>query len=814
MSWILPTSVVVSFALGLLAPVLHRLLGTRLGRLLAVWPLLLFASFVNLAPRIAGGDTLRVAYRWFTVPLHWLPGADARGLQAPAIDFSFHLDGLALLFVLLITGIGALVLFYAGSYLGREENHGTFFAYLMLFVGAMLGVVLADNLFAMYLFWEATSFTSFLLIGFWSHRDESRYGALKALLVTASGGLALLAGFVLMLVITGSVDLAGILGNRDVLLGSPLYPVVLVLVLLGAFTKSAQAPFHLWLPNAMEAPTPVSAYLHSAAMVKAGVYLIARMAGVIGGTSLWMLIVSVVGITSLVLGSYLALRQTDLKAILAFSTISQLGLIISLFGWGTPLAVTAAVFHILNHSVFKAALFMMVGIVDKQTGTRDVRLLRGLGAGMPVTAAIALVASLALAGVPPLNGFVSKEMFFSASLETGSLWAAPGDGGFWGLVFPVLAVLGSALTFIYSLVISHGVFFSKRRAEGRAEARGEGEPEAGLEGAARPGDPPAGLWLAPALLAAAAIVLGIAPGIVDRSVVAPAVRAVVGEPVHIPLALWHGINVPLFMSVGVIGVGAAAYWRLAALQHLIGRIPTRLNVNALYDWTLEALTKVSEFVEGRMLTGFTRDYIAYLLGFFVALVGVTVASTGNFPLHSDWPPRGTLQWTELLFFFLICGAALSVPFYRTRVAMVIGMGAVGTSLVMMWTLFRAPDLALTMLVVEPVTLLLFLLVFVYLPRLTPDVFPRLAGRLNMLLAGATGVAVALLLLGTRGVRTARPVADWYLENSVPVAHGSNVVNVILVDFRGFDTMIEITILTLAGLGIYILSNLRFKGGRK
>src|SRR5690606_29408837 len=418
----------------------------------------------------------------------------------------FYLDGLALLFVLLITGIGALVLYYAGSYLGKDENHGAFFAYLMLFVGAMLGVVLADNLFVMYLFWEATSFTSFLLIGFWSRREESRYGALTALLVTGSGGLAMLAGAVLIVVVTGSVEFAAVLAGREALHASPLYPAMLILMLLGAFTKSAQVPFHLWLPNAMEAPTPVSAYLHSAAMVKAGIYLIARMAGFVGGTPLWATIVTAVGLTSLVLGSYLALRQTDLKAILAFSTISQLGLIVSLFGLGTPLAVTAAVFHILNHSVFKAALFMMVGIVDKQTGTRDIRKLKGLGAAMPMTAGIGLIAALPLAGVPPLNGFVSKEMFFSASLE-----AAAAGGVFAGALgarlLPILAVLGSIFTFICSLIISHGIFF------GRDE-----NPRAREH--APPSEPSFGLWLPAAVLAFLAVLFGLAPGVVDAPVVA------------------------------------------------------------------------------------------------------------------------------------------------------------------------------------------------------------------------------------------------------------------------------------------------------
>lgn len=802
MSWILPVSVFGSLALGMLAPLLHRRLGVGLGRVLAVWPLVLFASFASLALPVANGVTVRAAYRWFSIPLHWLPLSDADGASAPGIHVGFHLDGLALLFVLLITGIGALVLFYAGSYLGKGENHAAFFAYLMLFVGAMLGVVLADNLFVLYLFWELTSITSFLLIGFWSHREESRKGALKALLVTASGGLALLAGSVLILVITGSADLATILASRELLHGHSLYPVVLLLVLLGAFTKSAQVPFHLWLPNAMEAPTPVSAYLHSAAMVKAGIYLVARMSSVVGGSALWVWVLSAVGITSLVFGAYLALRQRDLKAILAFSTISQLGLMMTLFGWGTPLAITAALFHILNHSVFKAALFMMVGIVDKQTKTRDIDRLKGLGPFMPVTGIITLVAALALGGFPPLNGFVSKEMFFSASLEAGGVLTRAGTPGFLSTyLFPTLAVVGSVFTFVYSLIISHGIFYKRGRQGG------------GLEDVVEPTDPPVSLWIAPAMLAGA-VILGLAPGIVDKNVVAPAVHAVLGQPVSVPLALWHGVNAPLLMSLGVMVLGMVLYVGFGTVQRALRSVPTRPNVNALYDWSLDALTKVSEFIVGRMMTGFTRDYLAYLLGFLVILVGVTVVSTGAFPLRIDWPPAGTLEWTELLFSVLIAAATLSIPFFRTRVATVLALGVIGMSLVMLWTLFRAPDLALTMLVVDTITLLLYLLVFVYLPRLRQDVFPRVTRWVNALIAAGTGMAVTLLMLGARGIRDGKPVADWYVENSLPAAKGSNVVNVILVDFRGFDTLLETTILTLAGLGVYILASLRFKGGPK
>lgn len=832
----LPFSVLVSIALGLLAPVLHRWFGARLGRVLALWPFALFLYFIRLAPRLAEGEVLQAAYRWFSFPLTWLRPGSGGGSGSLDIHFGFSLDGLALLFVLLITGIGALVLFYAGHYLSKEEDHPKFFAYLMLFIGAMLGVVLADNLLLLYTFWEATSVTSFLLIGFWSHRDESRKGALKALLVTAGGGLALLAGSVLMLVNTGSADISTILANRETLHASPLYPVTLILVLVGAFTKSAQVPFHLWLPNAMEAPTPVSAYLHSAAMVKAGIYLIARMSGMFGGSTLWLLLLSIVGTTSLVLGSYLALRQTDLKAILAFSTISQLGLIVTLFGWGTPLAMTAAMFHILNHSVFKAALFMTVGIVDHQTGSRDIRSLKGLGALMPVTAAISLIASLALAGVPPLNGFITKEMYFSASLEAGALLAGVPGGAVLGSLYPALAVAGSLLTFVYSLTISLGVFFGRQPGARSPVGDRGGDPSVG-ERASDPSvedgatarsvgdwatdrlkeritDPSFGLWFPPALLAAGAVALGLFPAAVDARIVASAARATLGQAADTPLLLWHGVNTPLLMSLAVMAGGLIGHVRRDALGRTLARIPTRFNVNALYDWGLETLTKVSEFVEARLLTGFTRDYIAYLLGFFLALLTFTVVMSGFFPLRADWPPQGALEWAELLFATLMAGVALCIPLVRSRVASVIALGAVGTGMVMLWTLFRAPDLALSMLVVETVTLLLFLLVFVYLPRLKRDVFPRGVQRVNLLIAGGAGLAVTLLLLGVRGIRDGRPIADWYLENSLALAGGRNVVNVILVDFRGFDTMFEIVVLALAGLGVFIISNLRFKGGPK
>lgn len=782
MSWILPTSVLLSFLLGLLAPLLYRGIGERVGRALAFYPLGLFVLFASLAPAIAEGEALRLQ-------LPWIPAA--------GIHFGFALDGLAMLFVLLITGIGALVFYYAGWYLDPQEDQGKFFAYLTLFLGAMLGVVLADNLILLYLFWEMTSFTSFLLIGFWSHRDESRYGALKALLVTAGGGLALLAGIVLILVAAGTVDISALLAGSGALRESVLYPAILLTVVVGAFTKSAQVPFHLWLPNAMEAPTPVSAYLHSAAMVKAGIYLIARMSGMLGDTALWVLVVSAVGIISLVLGSYLALRQTDLKAILAFSTISQLGLIVSLFGWGTPLAVTAAVFHTLNHSVFKAGLFMMVGIVDHETHTRDIRRLSGLVRYMPGTAAVAGLTSLALAGVPPFNGFISKEMFFKASLGVDSLFAwAPGLGSFLSYAFPILAVLGSTLTFVYSMMIFHGVFL-KKSAPHMLDAQ--------------PHDPPVGLLLSPVILGVLALLIGIVPGLVDRNVVAAATNAILGSEAALALYLWHGFELPLVMSLAVIGLGGVAYVRIEGFRRFLGSIPSRLNVNAAYDWALAALPRIAEGVTGRMMTGFTRDYFVYLLSFFVVIMGLAAWATSGFPLTVSQLTFDEIAGVELLVVVLGIAATFSILLFRTRVAAVIALGAVGMSIVLLFILFRAPDVALTMLIVETVAFVLFLMVFVYLPRLVPDRYQAGPRIVNTLLATLVGGTVTILMLGVSGVRTHSPISEWLSEHSLSLAHGRNVVNVILVDFRALDTLGEIAVLALAGMGVYILSNLRAKG---
>src|SRR5690554_1221809 len=412
----------------------RRNLLVGLTALAPVGGLLLLAGFL---PAVLERETTQLYMPW---------------LPALGLNFSLHLDGLSFLFALLILGVGLLVILYARYYLGKNEALPRFFASLLLFMGAMLGLVLAGNLLLMLMFWELTSLASFLLIGYWRHRNDARTGARMALAVTGGGGLALLAGIILVGQVAGSYELTDVLASGDLLRAHQLYPVMLVLVLLGVFTKSAQFPFHFWLPHAMAAPTPVSAYLHSATMVKAGVFLLARFYPALAGTDLWFVLVSSVGLITLLMGAWMALFRHDLKGILAYSTISHLGLIVLLFGLGTRFAAVAAVFHIINHATFKASLFMAAGIIDHETGTRDIRKLGGLRHYLPYSAVLATVAAMAMAGVPLLNGFLSKEMFFAEAVHT------PLYGSFNWLV-PLLATVAGMLSVAYSLRLVRDVFF-------------------------------------------------------------------------------------------------------------------------------------------------------------------------------------------------------------------------------------------------------------------------------------------------------------------------------------------------------------------
>jgi multicomponent K+:H+ antiporter subunit A len=498
----------------------------------------------------------------------WIP---ALGLNA-----NYRLDGLGLMFGLMISGIGLLIVIYAAFYLHHDDPAGKFYSQLMLFMAAMLGIALSDNLLLMVVFWELTSISSFLLVGYWgSHPQkgaDARAGARMALTVTGGGGLALLAGVLLLGHMAGTFDLSAMLatpGLIDKVQADSRYPLMLALVLLGCFTKSAQFPFHFWLPEAMAAPTPVSAYLHSATMVKAGLFLMMRLTPVIGGTELFQGVVASVGLFTMVFAAWVAIFKHDLKGLLAYSTVSHLGLVTFLIGLGSPMAAVAAVFHILNHACFKAALFMSAGIVDHETGTRDMRKLGGLMALMPVVGTLALLAAAAMAGLPPFNGFISKEMMLEQALHSGhALW------GSWGWAVPVLATLGGLFSMAYSLRLVHDVFFNG--------------PPKDLP-LAQPHEPPLGMKAPVMLLVAACVAVGLLPMTVAGPMVQAASSAMLGAPAPaLELALWHGLNLPLLMSAVAVAGGAALYAALAS-GGLHRYLPRSFNGKGVYTACVDGL---------------------------------------------------------------------------------------------------------------------------------------------------------------------------------------------------------------------------------
>ncbi|MBK8962914.1 MAG: monovalent cation/H+ antiporter subunit A [Candidatus Competibacteraceae bacterium] len=712
--------------------------------------------------------------------LPWLP--------AVGLDLAFRLDGLGLLFALLILGIGLLIVLYASYYLSERDRLGRFYAYLLLFMGSMLGIVLAENIIQLLMFWELTSLSSFLLVSYWYQREEARNGARMALTVTGAGGLALLGGFLLLGEIAGSYELSAILPAGDAIRAHPLYRPMLVLVLLGAFTKSAQFPFYFWLPNAMAAPTPASAYLHSATMVKAGIFLLARLFPVLSGTHEWSWLVGGAGIITLLLGAFISLFQHDIKGLLAYSTISHLGLITLLFGIGTPLAAVAGIFHIINHAIFKASLFMAAGIIDHETGSRDRRKINGLWKYMPYTGVLAIVASAAMAGVPLLNGFLSKEMFFAEVFGATTHLRL-------GWLLPATVTLAGVFAVAYSLRFIHDVFFN-------------GAP---IDLPRTPHEPPRWMKVPMEVLVLLCLVVGVFPAQTVEPLLAVASAGVLQEPppAH-DLAIWHGVNPALWMSVIALLGGGLVYLGRKPLFAFYDRHAERLEVKTLYNAWLEGLFEVAGALTRRLDTGSLQRLLGVVM-LSALVLGVAGFGGGSAPLTGPRPLLPVDGVSLLVALGLVAATVGVVIWHRQRLVALILMGAVGLVVVLTFAKFSAPDLALTQLAVEMVTVVLLLLALYFLPQHSPLESTPLQRGAHLALAVAAGGGAAAL---TWAVLT-RPydsIAGYFLANSVPGGGGANVVNVILVDFRGYDTLGEISVLALAGLGIYaLLERLRLDG---
>ena len=719
--------------------------------MLALWPAVLAGYLaIELLRSTPQGGRL--------VELPWAPSL--------GLSLSFNLDALGLLFATMISGIGALIVLYASRYLDGHAQANRFYASLFAFMGAMLGVVLSDNILTLFVFWELTGFTSYLLIGFEHERAAARAAALQALIVTGAGGLALLAAGVLLIDVTGTTSLSTMAAARASIVASPFYGAIAVLLLLAAFTKSAQVPFHFWLPNAMEAPTPVSAYLHSATMVKAGVYLIARMTPVAGSTSVWMAAVTAAGAATMVVGAYRAIQETDLKRILAYSTLSALGVLTMLLGTGTRDAIVAALVYMVAHAGYKGALFLVAGAIDHEAGTRDISVLGGLRRAMPITALAGGAAAISMAGVPLTLGFVGKDGAYEALFHANA--AAP-----WLLA---LTVIASVALGVSGLLAGVGPF------RGHAPAMNDAH------------EPPWPMWLPPVVLAASGLAAGIAPSLLNGPVAAAA-ASIAGVPIPVSLSLWHGVTPALLFSVATLAGAGLGYATRGSLRS--GTWMPRYGTEDVYKGVVSALDTVSAVIGPALHGGSLRTYVMVIVLASIVIGGTALVTD---PGLGSAIPHTTITIPDVLIVLVIIAGAIAAATARSTMSAVLSLGAVGYGVAMMFLTFGAPDLAMTQFSIETLTVLIYVLVFRHFRGLG-ELSPRLVRVRDALVALGLGVLIGGLVLSVATSETGPRLRQYFAEFGPTLGHGRNIVNVILVDFRAFDTLGEITVLATAAIGV-------------
>jgi multicomponent Na+:H+ antiporter subunit A len=748
----------------LLLPWLVGRIGARAFFVAALLPIAAFAQAAFQTSAVLAGRTPFESYDW---------------IPALGIRLSMRMDTLSWVMALIVTGVGALVMLYCRWYFrGSTEGVGQFSAVLLAFAGAMYGLVLTDDLVVLVMFWEVTSVLSYLLIGYYHRRGASRRAALQALLVTSLGGLVMLIGVVLLVVEAGTSSLSTILAEAPT---GPVVDAALVLLLVGALSKSAIFPFHFWLPGAMAAPTPVSAYLHAAAMVKAGIYLIARLAPVYAGAPTWRPIVISLGVFTMLLGGWQALRETDLKRILAFGTVSQLGLLTVVLGFGTQDAALAGLALLIGHALFKSSLFLIVGVIDRQLSTRDIRELSGLAKQAPVMATFAVIAVASMAGIIPTIGFVAKEGAITALLYEASAGSA------WGIVAFAGVVLGSVLTAAYGIRFVWGAFWTKTVA-------GERLPDTQWP------DPPMGFLAAPVILSGLTIVLGFLAPLLDVVLVpyaktAPPATPGVPAPEHMAhLALWHGLEPALWISLGTIVAGAVVFavTRSSAPRRLIP-----FTAAEVYNLTLRGVARLSVVTTSLTQRGSLPLYVGTIFVVFIAAEG-TVLLAGD-----EWRAQLDAYQTpaQLLVAPVMIIAGIVATRARKRYTGVVLVSVTGLGMVVLFATSGAPDLALTQILVETVTLVAFALVLRRIPSRLGEHNASVAPVARAVLGIATGLTMAIIAIVATGARTAESVSKSWPTLAYELGHGKNVVNVALVDLRGWDTMGELSVLIVAATGV-------------
>lgn len=760
-------AILLGFIFSLLLVVAGKFFKGKFAIVSALVPLGLFLYFLQFIPQISGGDTIVHSYSW---------------VPSFGVNLDFHLDGLSLLFSLMITGIGFLVFAYTASYLKGHEYLDRFYGYLSMFMAAMLGLVLSDNLISLFVFWELTSISSFFLIGFNNSNPESRKSAITALAITGFGGLALLAGALILGSVGGSYNITELQASSGEIISSPYFVLIAILIFGAAFTKSAQFPFHFWLPGAMKAPTPVSTYLHSATMVKAGIYLLMRLTPVLGSNEFWNSTLIIVGAITMVYAAIHTLFRTDLKGILAYSTISALGILVFLIGQGTEGALLAAAVFIIVHALYKATLFLVTGIIDHQTHSRDVTFLKGLRKVMLPVAIAGFLAAISSAGIPPTIGFLGKELTYESTLAVVGV--------------PILWI---ALILITKILLLHAGFVA-----GISPFVGK-LPEK-LENTKFPGPL---LWVPPVLLSVAGVVFGIFPGIIEGSLIQPVVAAMGEDAGDKHLQLWHGFNTVLWLSVATIVIGTVLYFVLKPSQRLVNTAARVefLSPKSLMTGFWAFFNKFSSGWTRLSQNGYLRNYVSVILVFMIGLLGYALYKSARFAIDPASLTEITIY--EMVVVAIMLVAIIFTVFTRSRLAAVASMGIVGLAICLLFIFYSAPDLAMTQFSIDTLTVILFVLVLYKLPRYLQlsDYKTRIK---DGVLSLALGTIITILILEVLAEPVNKEISQYYAENAYVLAHGKNVVNVILVDFRGADTFMEISVLAIAAIGVFGLLKLRLK----